>query len=57
MFTTFINDKINCDADDRDVFERRCEEFSSELNKIKQKSKTLQTVKAIGDRIKDWAVS
>ncbi|XP_050422458.1 DENN domain-containing protein 2B-like [Adelges cooleyi] len=57
MFTTFINNRLNCDVDVKDVFERRCAEFSLELNKIKQKSKTLQTVKAIGDRIKDWAVS
>ncbi|XP_050542767.1 DENN domain-containing protein 2B-like isoform X2 [Daktulosphaira vitifoliae] len=56
MFTTFINNRLNCEIDNKDVFERRCEEFTLELNKIKQKSKTLQTVKAIGDRIKEWTV-
>jgi len=41
----------------RDMFECRCDEFYNELNKIKRKSKTLQSMKAIGDRLKEWAVS
>lgn len=57
MFTTFINDKMHKNTDHKDVFEQRCDEFSLELNKIKHKSKTLQSVKALGDRLKDWAVS
>uniref|UniRef100_A0A2S2NTL5 Suppression of tumorigenicity 5 protein n=1 Tax=Schizaphis graminum TaxID=13262 RepID=A0A2S2NTL5_SCHGA len=57
MFTTFLNNKMHSNIDKKDVFECRCDEFSSELNKIKRKSKTLQSMKAIGDRIKEWAVS
>lgn len=57
MFTTFINNKLHSNFNKRDVFECRCAEFSLELSKIKRKSRTLQSVKALGDRIKDWAVS
>ncbi|VVC32547.1 Hypothetical protein CINCED_3A023163 [Cinara cedri] len=57
MFTTFINNKMHNIIDNKDVFEHRCAEFSLELCKIKHKSKTLQSMKALGDRIKDWAVS
>lgn len=57
MFTTFINDRIQNGIDDKDVFERRCVEFSFELAQIKRKSKPLQSMKALSDRIKDWAVS
>lgn len=58
MFTTFINNKLHSNFSKRDVFECRCAEFSIELSKMKHnKSKTLQSVKALGDRIKDWAVS
>ncbi|XP_015372919.1 PREDICTED: DENN domain-containing protein 2A-like [Diuraphis noxia] len=57
MFTTFLNNKMHNNIDKKDVFECRCDEFSNELSKIKRKSKTLQSMKAIGDRIKEWAVS
>lgn len=57
MFTSFINDKIHNNVNSMDVFEQRCTEFSLELSKVKRKSKTLQSMKALGDRIKDWAVS
>lgn len=43
--------------DIKDVFEQRCAEFALELNKIKHKPKTFSSMKALGDRIKDWAVS
>lgn len=57
MFTSFINEKMHSNFDKNDVFEKRCAEFSLELNKIKRKSKTLQSMKALGDRFKGWAVS
>jgi len=57
MFTTFINDKIQNGIDNNDVFEVRYSEFSLELSKSKRKSKTLQSMKALGDRLKEWAVS
>jgi len=57
MFTTFINDKIQNGIDSNDVFELRCSEFSLELSKSKRKSKTLQSMKALGGRLKEWAVS
>jgi len=57
MFTTFINDKIQNGIDNNDVFELRYSEFSLELSKSKRKSKTLQSMKALGDRLKEWAVS
>jgi len=57
MFTTFLNNKMHSNIDKKDVFECRCDEFYNELSKIKRKSKTLQSMKAIGDRIKEWAVS
>lgn len=57
MFTSFINNKMHNDIDNKDVFEHRCTEFSLELCKIKHKSKTFQSMKALGDWIKDWAVS
>lgn len=57
MFTSFINDKMHNNVNSIDVFEQRCTEFSLEFSKVKRKSKTLQSMKALGDRIKDWAVS
>lgn len=57
MFTTFINDRMQCSIDNKDVFDCRCTEFSIELAKIKRKTKTIPSILALGDRIKDWAVS
>jgi len=57
MFTSFINNKMLNSNDSKDVFEQRCSEFSLELKKIKHKPKTFSSMKALGDRIKDWAVS
>lgn len=58
MFTTFINNKMNNNIDNKDLFECRCAEFCIEISEIKCESKTLQSsVKALSDRIKHWAVS
>lgn len=54
MFTTFINEKMQSNIDKKDLFDERCSEISVE-GKHKHKSKTM--MKALGDRIKDWAVS
>lgn len=54
MFTTFINDKMQENMDNKDVFDCRCSEFSLEF-KTKNKSKPM-SIKALSDHIKNWTV-